>query len=171
MRRAGSIVVDRRGAVYVEFLVVFLPILTLFLSLVQLAFVEIANLVTKHAAVAAARAAMVVLPDNPQFYSSGDLNHAEGDRFDAIQAAARARLLAVSVNPHVDVTFPSAPGAGDNKTAFQNGQSVRVQLAFDYPCYIPIGSRFVCNFVTLHKTLKAEAAMPLQSAAYTYEDE
>ena len=171
MSRARTLVDDRRGAVYVEFLIVFLPLLVLFMSLVQLAFVEVANLVTKHAAVAACRAAIVVLPDNPQFYPSGDQNHAEGDRLDAIKAAARARLLAVSVNPQVDVTFPSSAGGTDSKTAFSNGDTVRVQLAFDYPCLIPIGSRFVCNVLTLHKTLKAEAAMPLQSASYTYEDE
>ncbi len=162
---------DRRGAVYVEFLIVFLPLFIMFMSLVQLAFVEIANLVTKHAAVGACRAAIVVLPDNPQLYSKSEVNHADGDRLDAIKAAAKARLLAVSVNPNVDVTFPSSPEGTDNKTSFAAGDTVRVQLAFDYPCKIPIGSRFVCNFLTLHKKLKAEAAMPLQSASYKYEDE
>jgi hypothetical protein len=164
---------DVRGAVYVEFLVVFLPLLTLFLSLVQLAFVEIANLVTKHAAVGAVRAAIVVLPDNPQSYKSNDkgINHAEGERFDVIKTAAKARLLAVSVNPQADVTFPTSPGGDDNKTVYQVGDTVRVQVTFDYPCRIPIGSRFVCNFLTLHKKLKGEAAMPLQSASYEYGDE
>jgi Flp pilus assembly protein TadG len=162
---------DERGAVYVEFLIVFLPLFVMFMSLVQLAFVEIANLVTKHAAVAACRAAIVVLPDNPSLYSKGEVNHAEGDRLDVIKAAAKARLLAVSVNPKVEVTFPSSAEGTDNKTSFNNGDTVRVQLAFDFPCRIPIGSRFVCNFLTLHKKLKAEAAMPLQSASYKYEDE
>ena len=171
MNERKSLRSDRRGAVYVEFLIVFLPLFVMFMSLVQLAFVEIANLVTKHAAVAACRAAIVVLPDNPQYYSKGDVNRAEGDRLDAITAAAKARLLAVSVNPNVAVTFPSGAEGTDSKTAFAAGDTVRVQLAFDYPCRIPIGSRFVCNFLTLHKKLKAEAAMPLQSAAYKYEDE
>lgn len=168
IRRLGG---DRRGAVYVEFLIVFLPLFVMFMSLVQLAFVEIANLVTKHAAVGAVRAAIVVLPDNPQYYSKGEINHAEGERLDAIKAAAKARLLAVSVNPNVEVTFPSAAEGTDNRTTFSNGDTVRVQLKFDYPCKIPIGSRFVCSFLSLHKKLKAEAAMPLQSASYKYEDE
>jgi Flp pilus assembly protein TadG len=162
---------DQRGAVYVEFLIVFLPLFVMFMSLVQLAFVEIANLVTKHAAVGAVRAAIVVLPDNPQYYKKGDINHAEGERLEAIQAAAKARLLAVSVNPQVEVTFPSSPEGTDNRTSFNKGDTVRVQLKFDYPCKIPIGSRFVCNFLSLHKKLKAEAAMPLQSASYKYEDD
>jgi Flp pilus assembly protein TadG len=171
MRAVRDLRTDQRGAVYVEFLIVFLPLFVMFMSLVQLAFVEIANLATKHAAVGACRAAIVVLPDNPQYYSKTEINQATGDRLDAIKAAAKARLLAVSVNPKVDVTFPSGVAGTDNKTSFNAGDTVRVQLAFDYPCRIPIGSRFVCNFLTLHKTLKAEAAMPLQSASYKYEDE
>jgi len=160
---------DRRGAVYVEFLIVFLPLFVFFMSLVQLAFVVTANLVTKHAAVTAARAAIVVLPDDPSYYGDVKVNTASGERLNAIRTAARARLMAVSTSPEVEITFPSSPGGGDSKTTFQQDDVVRVQLKFDYPCKIPIGSRFVCNFLTLHKILKAEAALPLQGAGYSYE--
>lgn len=163
MRRRGN-----TGAVYVEFLIVFLPLFVLFMSLVQLAFVSVANLVTKHAAVTACRAAIVVLPDDPAFYGNVPVNKVDGERKAAILAAARTRLMAVSTFPLVELRFPTSPGGGDDKGAFQQDDTVRVHLVFDYPCKIPIGSRFVCKFLTLHKKLEAEAAMPLQGAGYEY---
>jgi Flp pilus assembly protein TadG len=159
---------DARGAVYVEFLIVFLPLFVMFMSLVQLAFVSVANLVAKHAAYSACRAAIVVLPDDPAFYGDVPVNKADGARLTAIQAAAKARLLAVSTDPNVEITFPSSPGGKDNKTTFQQDDTVRVHVVVDYPCKIPIGSRFVCNLLTLHKKLEAEAAMPMQGAGYEY---
>lgn len=159
---------DARGAVYVEFLIVFLPLFMMFMSLVQLAFVSVANIVAKHAAYAACRAAIVVLPDDPAFYGDVPVNKADGARLTAIEAAAKARLLAVSTMPNVEITFPSSPGGKDSKTTFQQDDTVRVHVTFDYPCKIPIGSRFVCQFLTLHKKLEAEAAMPMQGAGYEY---
>jgi len=67
-RHSGALLVDRRGTVFLEFLVVFVPLWTFFLSLVQLALISHANLVVKHAADAAARSAVVVLPDDPNEY-------------------------------------------------------------------------------------------------------
>jgi Flp pilus assembly protein TadG len=159
---------DAKGAVYVEFLIVFLPLFVLFMSLVQFAFVEVANLVTKHAAVTAARAAIVVLPDDPAFYEEVPVNKPTGGRKEAIEAAAKARLMAVAVIPTMEVKFPSAPGAEDEKTQFAQDDTVRVRVEFDYDCKIPIGNRFVCDLFSLHKKLKAEAALPLQGAGYEY---
>lgn len=68
VRRSEALLADRRGIVFFEFLVVFVPLWVFFLSLVQLALISHANLVVKHAADAAARAAIVVLPDDPNEY-------------------------------------------------------------------------------------------------------
>lgn len=163
-----ELVRDTRGAVYVEFLIVFLPLFVLFMSLVQFAFVEVANLVTKHAAVTAARAAIVVLPDDPAYYEKVPVNQPKGGRKEAIEAAAKARLMAVAVGPSVEVKFPVAPGSDDEKTQFAQDDVVRVRVEFDYKCGIPIGARFVCNLLTQHKKLKAEAALPMQGAGYEY---
>ena len=157
------------GAVYVEFLIAFLPLFVLFMSLVQLAFVQVANIVTKHAAITAARAAIVVLPDDPGFYEGAKVNTATGKRLELIEAAAKARLAAVSTGPKVEVTFPSSAGGDDNKTSFERDDLVRVKVEFDYPCLIPIGSLFVCRTFDLHKKLKAEAALPMQGAGYEYQ--
>jgi len=51
-----------------EFLIAFVPLWTFFLCLVQLAFITQANLMVKHSADAAARSAVVVLPDDPNEY-------------------------------------------------------------------------------------------------------
>ncbi len=60
---------DARGAVYVEFIICFMPVFLLFLGVVQLAFMASAKLVVQHAAVMGARSAMVVLEDDdPERY-------------------------------------------------------------------------------------------------------
>lgn len=159
---------DARGAVYVEFLIVFMPLFVMFMSLVQFAFVQVANVVTKHAAVQAARAAIVVLPDDPAFYGNTPVNKVAGDRKTVIDLAARGRLRAVAASPDFSITFPSSPGGGDNKTSFKQDDLVRVQLKVNYACKIPIGNRFVCDLFSQKKTLKAEAALPLQGAGYEY---
>jgi hypothetical protein len=160
---------DARGAVYVEFLIVFLPLYVLFMSLVQLGFVQVANLVTKHAAIMAVRSAIVVLPDNPAYYGNVPVNRVEGARKTVIESAARGRLLAVSGGlPLFTVKFPSSPGGDDDKTAYQMDDVVRVKVTYQYPCKIPIGARFVCNLFTQRKKLEAEAAMPIQGAGWEY---
>lgn len=159
---------DARGAVYVEFLIVFMPIFVMFMSLVQFAFVQTANLVTKHAAVQAARAAIVVLPDDPNFYGNVPVNKVAGDRKTIIEAAARGRLLAVSTMPDFKIQFPSTAGGDDDKTQFQQDDVVRVKLTFNYPCKIPIGNRVVCALLGSKKALKAEAALPMQGAGFEY---
>lgn len=54
---------DECGAVYVEFLVAFIPLFLLFLGICQLVLAEAARVVVSHAAVAAVRSAIVVLED------------------------------------------------------------------------------------------------------------
>jgi len=72
MPRPYPAAIDRaaaqRGAVYVEFLVAFIPILIFFLGMLQLALGFAAKLVVRHAAVKAERSAVVVLEDDPKRY-------------------------------------------------------------------------------------------------------
>ncbi|MBK8169932.1 MAG: pilus assembly protein [Sandaracinaceae bacterium] len=69
-----SFVRQTRGAVYVEFLIVFIPVLTLFLGSIQAALLYGANLVVRHSATTAARAAIVVLDDEPENYDDQPRN-------------------------------------------------------------------------------------------------
>ncbi len=59
---------DNRGAAYVEFLLAFIPLFILFLGMVQMALMYAGDLVVQHAATRAARAAAVVIDDDPQYY-------------------------------------------------------------------------------------------------------
>ncbi len=159
---------DVRGAVYVEFLIAFLPLFVLFMSLVQLAFVQVAALVNRHAAVVAVRAAIVVLPDDDRFYSDGSRYNASGSRLTAIQNAAKQVLSAVAASPNLEIKFPTSAGGDDNQTQFAHDDMVRVRTKFLYDCRIPIGNTFVCGLAGGPKLLEAEAAMPIAGATYDY---
>ncbi|MDD5306918.1 MAG: hypothetical protein PHU25_06305 [Deltaproteobacteria bacterium] len=113
------------GAVYVEFLVVVWPLLLLFLGLAQLALACGAHLLVCHAAARAARAAIVILPDDHEaaLYAGEPLNQvgsgapgletyaaaSDGGRLGAVRNAARLTLAPVSPSPE---SFGSSSLAG-----------------------------------------------------------
>jgi hypothetical protein len=125
---------DVRGAVYVEFLLVFLPVFLLFLCIIELGFLYTGRLAAQHAATRAARAAVVILDDDPAFYGGeprdrvdttgttntdsavevfmdgagfggGAARPAGGPRFRDIRSAASIPLLSIA---------PSAAQLGDD---------------------------------------------------------
>ena len=59
---------DNKGAVYVEFLLVFPPIFLLFLVILQSVMLRTTDIGVRHAASGAVRSAIVVLPDDPVAY-------------------------------------------------------------------------------------------------------
>ena len=65
---------DEKGVVYVEFLLVFPPIFVLFLVTMQWALLSASDLGVRHAASAAVRSAIVVLPDDKEFYEGQEAN-------------------------------------------------------------------------------------------------
>jgi hypothetical protein len=67
MARVGRtwFTLDERGAVYVEFLIVFIPVFLFFLGICQIALIGAARFVVQHAANQAARSAVVVLESSP----------------------------------------------------------------------------------------------------------
>jgi hypothetical protein len=69
---ARSLVNDTGGAVYVEFILSFIPLLFMFLGIIQMAMLYAASLAVQHAAVTGTRAAAVVLDDDPDRYDSQD---------------------------------------------------------------------------------------------------
>ncbi len=66
--RKQSLATDTGGAVYVEFILSFIPLLFMFLGILQMGMLYAASLAVQHAAVTATRAAAVVLDDDPQNY-------------------------------------------------------------------------------------------------------
>ena len=60
---------NQRGAVYLEFLIAFVPFFLLFMCTIQLAMLSTARLAVKHAAYRAVRAAITVIDDDPVFHN------------------------------------------------------------------------------------------------------
>lgn len=75
--RRRSLADDQRAAVYVEFLVVFMPLFMLFLGATQTSLLFAGKIVVQHAADAACRSAIVVLPDDPGKYDGRAKNSIE----------------------------------------------------------------------------------------------
>ncbi len=69
---------DTGGAVYVEFLIVFIPFFLMVLGMMQIALMYAAHLAVQHAAVSAARAAIVVFPDCEARYDGAPQNDMNG---------------------------------------------------------------------------------------------
>ncbi len=83
IRRGGRSRKRREGAVYVEFLVAFPIMLMFFLCLTQLGLIYTANLSVEHAATRAARAAVVILPDNPDRYDGQAMHQINPEVYEA----------------------------------------------------------------------------------------
>ena len=159
---------DRRGAIYVEFLIAFMPLFVFFMCLIQMVFLSIGQLMTMHAAECAARAAIVVFPDDPSRYDSSQTNQIEGKRRNTVYRAATVALAPVSVVA-IKLTFPSTQGGDDDQTSFGRDDLIRVKLEALYKCQVPIAKFIVCNPMTGTRKLKAEAALPNQGADYSYD--
>ena len=70
--KTRSLARDTGGAVYVEFILSFIPLLFMFLGILQMGMLYAASIVVQHAAVTATRAAAVVLDDDPERYDDQD---------------------------------------------------------------------------------------------------
>jgi hypothetical protein len=154
------------GAIYVEFLLAFMPLFVLFLGIVQLFDLDVTWIIANHAAQLAARTAVVVLPDDPSYYDGAEVNHPTGKRRDAIRSAAMQALKAARSATEVRLTFPESAGGGGDKTALQRDDLVRVHLDVRFQCRVPLVSKMVCP--NGPRVLATEAAMPLQGAEFTY---
>jgi hypothetical protein len=101
---------DTTGAIFVEHMVAFLPVMYLFLVTWQLIELQVADLCVRRAANAAVRAAIVVLPDDPNsFGRDTDINKYAGLRRRYVQLAAELILQAspnIEDNVTVDLTGP-----------------------------------------------------------------
>jgi hypothetical protein len=180
------------GAAFVEFLIAFLPVYVFFLCLIQLALLFSVRLVTEHAAVNAARAAAVVIGDDPARYG-GEKPHVltagRGRRFQSIRNAALSSLAPFILNgtiQNVEVSFPreEQPGGQGRAGAIafapmqQHAVSkVRVQLEVEAACRIGFANRIACPLLgggvksllglpTIR--VRAEAIYPYQGARYEY---
>jgi hypothetical protein len=159
---------DNGGAVYVEFLVAFLPLLVFFECLIQFSGLVAAKLVVQHAAMTATRAAIVVLYDDPKYYNDEEVGKTTGKRREAIRLAAAMPMRSVKSIVAFDINFPSQAGESDDRDQYGRDELVRVRVTATYRCQVPFASRLVCNWLTGMRELHGEAALPNQGADYEY---
>jgi hypothetical protein len=181
---------DRRGAVFVEFLIAFLPVQVFFLCLIQSAILYSVRLLTEHAAVNGARAAAVVIGDNRAKYPNEPENTLpeRGKRRDDVRDAVLLTLAPMILNglvQSVEVTFPDPgqtggpPRTGPIQFSAMGAQSVekvRVHVKVESACRIGFASMVVCpsplaelsGFLVPTRTVRAEAIFPYQGARYAY---
>lgn len=115
---------DTGGAVYVEFLVAFIPFFILVLGMMQLALLYSAHLVVQHAAAAAARAAIVVFPDCPARYDGAPENVVNGGGRGDDPASALGSIFGVSAPPG------GIPGGGSTSSGGARLDAVRFAAGF-----------------------------------------
>ena len=185
-RAAHALMRAARGAVFVEFLIAFLPLYVFFLCLIQLSLLFSVRLLTEHAAANAARAAAVVLAEPKGRYPDPPhrLSNRTSKRYKAIHNAALLSLSPLILNGNiadVDVVFPAdatpgAPPRGFPLTwAAMSDAAVtklRVRVEVDAICRIGFANRIACPPRSLQGLLfpttkvRAEAVYPYQGARY-----
>jgi hypothetical protein len=160
-----------RGAVFVEFLIVFLPVFTFFLCLLQLALLFTVRLVTEHAALTAARAAAVIIADEKTAYGNEPPNQLKvgGKREQAIKNAVYLTLAGFILDgtiEKVNVVFPAGdqpggpgqrgtityrpmgfnrPGDPEKDGPFGDVGKVRVRVEVDAICKIGLANSIMCS--------------------------
>jgi hypothetical protein len=117
---------DAHGAVFVEKLIVYLPLLVTFFAAWELAEFASAQMVVQRACAAAGRAAIVVLPDDPSFYDGEPMHDFSGLRQEEIELAAG---MILSVIPRFSddfvVAIDNVPSSG------QGSIDVTVEASYD----------------------------------------
>lgn len=147
---------DTRGAVFVEQLIAFLPVIFFFLATFQLMELCAGDLIVKRAASVAARAAVVVLPDDPGFYGGVPVNSFSGARKRDIELAV-AMILAVS--PHFSDDFTVTV------TNSSRNEPLTATVRAPFHCFAGWVS-LVCGGAS--RTLQASARHIYQGADFDY---
>lgn len=150
---------DQRGAVYLETLIAFVPVFVFFLGTLQLADASVAQLIVQHASTTAARAAVVVLPDDGAYYDdrpNADLNAFVGARRLDVERAADLILRA---NPRLHV---NGANVRLNQRSYADRDDLIATVESRYRCLVPA----LCGGgIDLH----AESKLVYQGAKFVYE--
>ena len=174
---------DTRGAVYVEFLIAFMPVFVFFLCLLQLALLFSAKLLVEHSATEGARAAAVVFGDEPGPYNEANpqTNVSSKERRKIVRGAvliALAPMILDDTVASVGVGYPDVTGGksapNDTPIKARTGDGMlRVHVDATVICKIAIANIIVCdrlgNSALRIKNVPAESAYPYQGANYVYE--
>jgi len=150
---------DPRGAVFVEQLIAYLPVMFFFMATWQLIDLCAAHLILERAASAAARAAVVVLPDDPAYYDGVAKDSFSGTRKEEIELAA---ALVLASNPHFTNDFKVEVPSG-----LTGSEPLTVTVKANFYCFAGWVS-LVCG-PTGVRELTAKSVYAYQGAAYSYD--
>jgi Flp pilus assembly protein TadG len=160
---------DQRGAIYLETLIAFMPVLVAFLAILQFTDVAASQLLVRRAAGAAVRAAVVVLPDDGRFY--GDPDNAMVHRFEGLRRAdiERAAGMVLSLSSRLrPATQDGAPIAVDVQLSgeFSERNPITAQVTAHHHCMGGLIG-YACGLDRAIE-LTARASLPYQGADYDY---
>jgi hypothetical protein len=165
--RAATLLDDARGVLLIEAILVYVPVALFFFLTWQLGELAAADLVLARAATAAAREAVVVLPDDPRHYAGeAPLDAQAPRRRAAVEAAARSVLSAA---PSFDV------GSLELELVLVAGPApdlvlLDTRLHADFRCSGGGLSLVVCG-ASSRRTLSAVARGVVHGARYAYSSE
>ncbi len=148
------------GAVMVEFLIAYLPVLISFLMFWQLGELIVAQMIVDRASSAAGRAAVVVLPDDGAFYDGEPQDVFDGNRKRQIRMAAGMILQA---SPHLSENF--TVDVSNIPTSDDHVDEIGVDVTAEFRCQ---RLQWVCGLGGL-TVLHAASQHTYQGARYEYE--
>jgi hypothetical protein len=151
-----------QGAVMVEFLAVFFPLLIFFLGLIQLGFVQSASIVVNHAAMKAARVASMVSHDDPKYYGGAPINDLSPGSPRRVKIDDAARLPLATIGNPASATIKLNKNGG----GYARDELITVTVNFTYTCAVPFVRVVWCNGGKLD--LMGEASLPNQGADFIY---
>jgi hypothetical protein len=135
--RHPGLVLDARGAIYLEFLIAFGPMFLLFLGICQLALIATAELVVRHSANAAVRSAIVVLEESPRDYLDaprGSLS--AGSPVAGHGAEAVLSALGLALTPEGEANKHDTKGSGSEAPRQQGARMVPIRTAAYFPLLV-----------------------------------
>lgn len=145
-----------RGSAYVEFLVAIIPMLVIFWGLLQISGLLLADLVVRHAAMNAVRAAIVCDSDENTTGQSGAQTCALQAATDTTRSVSSITATRVTVN-----------GASE-----QGNSPVTVSVSADYRCQLPLVGGLACSLAAggaaSTATIQRSATLPNQGHYYKF---
>lgn len=150
---------DQRGAVFVEHIIAYIPVMFFFMATWQLMDLCAAHLILKRAASVAARAAVVVLPDDPAYYDKVPKDSFSGKRKEDIVFAA---ALVLSASPHF-----SKKVEVEVQSSMKGGEPLTATVKAKFYCFASWVS-LVCGPTGIRE-MTAKSTYAYQGASYNYD--
>jgi hypothetical protein len=129
--RARSLLVDERGLVHAQLLLVYLPVVFFFFATIQIGELAATHLVFNHALYAGSRKAIVTFPNDPKLYANEAVDDLEGPlRQAAVMQVVRDAFRAA---PAIDLSSIRlefafvATGNGDEPVLLETRLSARAK--------------------------------------------